>query len=258
MSKSPAVLLVSDVTVRFQGIVALDGVSFKVSRGEIVGIIGPNGAGKSTLFNAITGLCARERGHIAFDGVPLKAMPSDAIARLGVGRTFQNLALFESMSVLDHVRVGQHSRRRGGFLAQALGLPSVVDEERAAAELCAALLKLLQLDGVAASPVATLPFATRKRVDLARALAGEPRLLLLDEPAGGLSEHEAALFERLIRDIRQRMGVTVLLVEHQMSLVVRLCDRVIALDFGRKIAEGTPSEVSRDAEVVRAYLGTAA
>ncbi len=257
VSQATAPLLrVENVRVRFGGIVALDGVSFGVAPGRIVGLIGPNGAGKTTLFNCVSRLYECDSGDIAFDGRPLTQAARHSVAGLGIGRTFQNLALFRGMSVLDNVMVGYHSRTRSGFLANALRLPRAVREDRAAHEKARSLIAVLGLDAHAATPVAELSFGTQKRVELARALAAEPKLLLLDEPASGLNHEEVEALGSLIRDLRGKFSLTVLLVEHHMGLVMRISDRVVALNFGRVIAEGSPEEVQRHPDVISAYLGT--
>jgi branched-chain amino acid transport system ATP-binding protein len=250
-------LAVRDVTVRFGGIVALEGVSFGIDDGRIVGLIGPNGAGKTTLFNCLSRLYTPSRGEILFQGQSILAQPAHRIAALGIGRTFQNLALFRTMTVLDNVMVGVHGHSRGDFLSDAVRLSRVSRDEAAIRRTAGEIIAFLGLETVARHPAAGLSYGTLKRVELARALAGRPRLLLLDEPASGLNHEEVAALGTLIRAIRDR-GVTVLLVEHHMGLVMQVSDQVVVLDFGRKIAEGTPGEVQANPDVVRAYLGDAA
>jgi branched-chain amino acid transport system ATP-binding protein len=252
-----SLLEVRDVAVRFGGIVALDGVSFAVEAGSIVGLIGPNGAGKTTFFNCLSRLYPCDRGEILFEGRSLLALPRHRIAGTGIGRTFQNVALFGSMSVLENVMLGAHSRSRSGFFSNALRLPRVGREERKTRAQAQRLLEMLHLQPLAATRVSELPFGTRKRVELARALAAEPRLLLLDEPASGLNHEEVGELGRLIRGLREALRLTVLLVEHHMSLVMGISDRVVALNFGRVIAQGAPAEVRRHPDVIQAYLGAA-
>jgi branched-chain amino acid transport system ATP-binding protein len=256
VSQASPLLSVQQVTVKFRGIVALDGVSFDVQQGQIAGLIGPNGAGKTTLFNCLSRLYDYSEGHIQFDGQALEGMTRHKTAEVGIGRTFQNLALYKTMSVLDNIKVGSHCRADKGFLAHALRLPGVKEEEAQIHQDAMRLIEFLDLQDVALRKVSDLPFGTQKRVELGRALASQPKLLLLDEPAAGLNHEEVHALGDLIQHIRDEFKITVLLVEHHMSLVMRVSDKVVALNFGKKIADDTPTNVRQHPDVIQAYLGS--
>jgi branched-chain amino acid transport system ATP-binding protein len=250
------VLGVEDLSISFGGLAALSGLSFEVRDREIFALIGPNGAGKSTVFNVITGLSRPSQGRVTFGGEDLLALAPHRIARHGVARTFQNTEVFRQLTALDNVLIGRHAHLRTGVIRGALGLPAVRREEARARDSAHALLARFGLDGVAAIEAGSLPLGAQKRLEIARALASEPRLLLLDEPAGGLNPTETQTLMAIIRRLRDESGLTIVVVEHDMELVMGISDRVAVLDHGRKIAEGEPREIVADAAVVEAYLGS--
>ncbi|WP_194819224.1 ABC transporter ATP-binding protein [Nocardia sp. XZ_19_385] len=251
-------LEISQLTLRFGGITALSDVGFHVAPGELVGLIGPNGAGKTSLFNCLTRRYTPDSGAITYQGADLLTAQPHTLAGLGIARTFQNLGLFTRMSVRDNVLVGAHHRARAGFGTAGLHLPRVRGEEKRLRAEADALLERLDLRKVADHPAAGLPFGTLKRIELARALAIHPALLLLDEPVNGLSHGEVDEFAELVRALRAELDLTVIVVEHHMGFVMGLCDRVVCLDFGRVIAEGKPEQVQQHPDVIAAYLGTPA
>jgi branched-chain amino acid transport system ATP-binding protein len=255
MSAQGPLLAVEDLSISFGGLAALTGVSFDVAAGEVAALIGPNGAGKTTVFNVLTGLYPPTRGRAVLDGEDLLTLAPHEIARRGVARTFQNTEVFRRLSVLDNVMVGEHTRLTGGVLGGLLGSRHVRREEAEARRRAEGLLARVGLADVAAVDAASLPLGRQKRLEIARALALGPRLLLLDEPAGGLNPTETRELMQVIGRLRDEDGVAILIVEHNMELVMGISERIVVLHYGRKLAEGTPREVARSAAVIEAYLG---
>jgi len=254
----PPLLEVDNVSLSFGGVKALSDVSFDLYRGEILGLIGPNGAGKTTMFNCITGVLQGYRGHVRYEGRDLRGLKPHERARLKIARTFQNLELFDELSALDNLLVPLDAFSRRGVISDLLRLPTTVLEERRAQEEARSILHFLSLGDYADTPAGDLPVGLQRRLEIGRALSLEPRLLLLDEPAAGLDARETAELARLLATVRARFKVTVLIVDHDMALIMRICNRIYVLDYGKIIAAGSPEEIRDDPEVARAYLGEAA
>jgi branched-chain amino acid transport system ATP-binding protein len=252
---SAALLSVEDLTVRFAGVKALSEVSFQVQPGALFAVIGPNGAGKTSLFNVLSRVYQPTAGRVTFAGRDLLRLKPHQVARAGIARTLQNLGQFPSMSVLDYLLLGRHTRMHSGILSGGLYLGPTRQEERKNRAYCLHVLDLLDLAHQSSLPLGSLPYGLQKRADLARALALEPKLLLLDEPVAGMNVEETAEIAAILAEVQEQLGVTQILVEHDMALVMGIADRVLVLDFGRIIALGTPAEVQTHPDVIKAYLG---
>lgn len=247
-------LKISDITQIFGGVTALKDVSFVINKGDITGVIGPNGAGKTTLFNIITGIYHQTAGTVHFEGKDITGLPPERLARLAMVRTFQNIELFAEMTVLENVMVGLHTKSSSGLLACAFKMPWSIIEERRIRQNALKWLEFTGILDLAEDKASSLPFGKGRLLEIARALAVEPRIILMDEPAAGLNSHESVGLAQLIKQIRD-LGITVVLVEHDMELVMDICDRIVVLNLGMKLAEGTPREIQENNEVIAAYLG---